>query len=181
MTFKKGESFETKEQRIMIRRTQAILQDQSGIALVIALLMMIMLTLIGLGSIFSSTFEIKLSGNKRGSTDAFYAADSGVQVIMANIKNFDLPGQYEDNKYNPFTDEDNPNPNPTKARIIMEYIPDQHGAPRGSGFSATHFEFLYYTINSSGQDQTEISPVKSTCTVEQKVVRLVPTLQGGGY
>jgi hypothetical protein len=179
MTFRKGEFLEVKEQRIMIRRTHAILQDQSGIALVIALLMMIMLTLIGLGSIFSSTFEIKLSGNKRGSTDAFYAADSGVQVIMANIGNFDLPGKYEDNKYDPFTDGDNPNP--TKAKVIIEYIADQHGAPRGSGFSATHFEFLYYTINSSGQDQTEISPVKSTCIVEQKVVRLVPTLQGGGY
>ena len=164
---------------MMIKRTQTLLQDQSGIALVIALLMMIMLTLIGLGSIFSSTFEIKLSGNKRGSTDAFYAADSGVQVIMANIENFDMPGKYEENKYDPFTDENNPNP--TKARVVIEHIPDQHGAPRGSGFSATHFEFLYYTIHSSGQDQTEISPVKSTCTVEQKVVRLVPTLQGGGY
>jgi len=163
----------------MIRRTHTILQDQSGVALVIALLMMIMLTLIGLGSIFSSTFEIKLSGNKRGSTDAFYAADSGVQVIMANIENFDLPGKYADNKYDPFTDTNNPNP--TNATVIMEYIPDQHGAPRGSGFSATHFEFLYYTIHSSGQDQTEISTVKSTCAIDQKVVRLVPTLQGGGY
>jgi len=179
MTFGKGEFLEMKERMMMIKRTQTLLQDQSGIALVIALLMMIMLTLIGLGSIFSSTFEIKLSGNKRGSTDAFYAADSGVQVIMANIENFDMPGKYEENKYDPFTDENNPNP--TKARVVIEHIPDQHGAPRGSGFSATHFEFLYYTIHSSGQDQTEISPVKSTCTVEQKVVRLVPTLQGGGY
>jgi hypothetical protein len=179
MTFGKGEFLEMKERMMMIKRTQTLLQDQSGIALVIALLMMIMLTLIGLGSIFSSTFEIKLSGNKRGSTDAFYAADSGVQVIMANIENFDMPGKYVDNQYDPFTDPSNPNP--TKAKVVLQHIPDQHGAPRGSGFSATHFEFLYYTIHSSGQDQTEISPVKSTCTVEQKVVRLVPTLQGGGY
>ena len=71
------------------------------------------------------------------------------------------------------------NPNPTKAAVVITHIPDQHGSPRGSGFSATHFEFVYYVIDSTGQDQIEFSPVKSACTVEQKVVRLVPTLQGG--
>lgn len=162
---------------MMIKRTQTLLQDQSGIALVIALLMMIMLTLIGLGSIFSSTFEIKLSGNKRGSTDAFYAADSGVQVIMANIENFDMPGKYVDNQYDPFTDPSNPNP--TKAKVTVYYVPDQYGSPRGMGYSATNFEFLYYRINATGQDQTDMNPIKSACTMEEKVVRLVPTLQGG--
>jgi type IV pilus assembly protein PilX len=161
----------------MIRKTTNILSNENGAALVIALMMMIMLTLIGLGSIFTSTFEVKLSGNKRGSTNAFYAADSGVQVIMANIENFDLPGKYEDNQYDPFTDP--ANSNVTKAAVVITHIPDQHGSPRGSGFSATHFEFIYYVIDSTGQDQIEFSPVKSACTVEQKVVRLVPTLQGG--
>ncbi len=94
----------------MLRKTTNILTNEKGAALVIALMMMIMLTLVGLGSIFTSTFEVKLSGNKRGSTNAFYAADSGVQVIMANIENFDLPGKYEDNQYDPFTDPANPNP-----------------------------------------------------------------------
>ena len=161
----------------MIRKTTNLLTKEKGAALVIALMMMIMLTLIGLGSIFTSTFEVKLSGNKRGSTNAFYAADSGIQVIMANIDNFNLPGKYVDNKYDPFTDP--ANSNVTKAAVVITHIPDQHGSPRGSGFSATHFEFIYYVIDSTGQDQIEFSPVKSACTVEQKVVRLVPTLQGG--
>ena len=161
----------------MIRKTTNILTNENGAALVIALMMMIMLTLIGLGSIFTSTFEVKLSGNKRGSTNAFYAADSGIQVIMANIDNFNLPGKYVDNKYDPFTDP--ANSNVTKAAVVITHIPDQHGSPRGSGFSATHFEFIYYVIDSTGQDQIEFSPVKSACTVEQKVVRLVPTLKGG--
>ena len=161
----------------MLRKTTNILTNENGAALVIALMMMIMLTLVGLGSIFTSTFEVKLSGNKRASTNAFYAADSGVQVIMANIDNFNLPGKYVDNKYDPFTDP--LNLNPTKAAVEITHIPDQHGSPRGSGFSATHFEFMYYIIDSTGQDQIEFSAVKSACTVEQKVVRLVPTLQGG--
>ena len=161
----------------MEKGMKRIIRDQSGAALVIALLMMVTLTLIGLGSIFTSTFEIKVAGNKRGSTDAFYAADSGVQVLLANIKNFDLPGKYTDNKFNPFADPGNPNPTQVKATIY--HIPEQYGAPRAAGVSATHFEFLYFHIHTAGQDQTELSSVKSTCSIEEKVVRLVPTMQGG--
>lgn len=62
------------------------LKDESGVALVIALIMIIVLTLIGLASIFTSTFEISLSGNKRTSTDAFYLAEtrSNTAAIMIN-------------------------------------------------------------------------------------------------
>ncbi len=68
-------------------------KNQSGSALVIALIMMIVLTLIGLASMFTSTFEIKLSGNKRASTDSFYAAEGGVQATLANPANF-TPSSY---------------------------------------------------------------------------------------
>ena len=69
----------------MVTQTGNIFKNQSGVALVIALIMLIVMTLIGLASTFTSTFEIKLSGNKRSSTDAFFAADSGVEVVKANI------------------------------------------------------------------------------------------------
>jgi hypothetical protein len=160
----------------MATMTSKIWKDQSGAALVIALLMMITLTLIGMGAIFTSTFEVQISGNKRGSTDAFYAAESGLQVALANINNFN-PASYVDNRYNPFT---NPsNPNPTHATVSIDYLPNQHGAPRGLGVSSMNFEFMYFNIQSIGQDQTASAPVRSTTTLQQKVVRLVPTLQGG--
>lgn len=160
-------------------------REQSGAALVIALIMMIVLTLIGLGSIFTSIFEIKLSGNKRGSTDAFFAADSGVQVVMANVQNFDLPGKYDVGDKYPYSKDpavlaDLDNTNPTRADIIIYHNTTQSGAPRGMGFSATgNYGFMYYLIESKGQDQIELSPVKSTCTIQEKVVRLIPTMQGG--
>jgi hypothetical protein len=156
--------------------TKKIWTDQSGAALVIALLMMIVLTLVGMGAIFTSTFEVQMSGNKRGSTDSFYAAESGLQVALANIDDFN-PTRYVDNRYNPFTDPSNPNP--THATVSIDYLPNQHGAPRGLGVSATNFEFMYFNIQSIGQDQTASTPVRSTNTLQQKVVRLVPTLQGG--
>ena len=153
-------------------------KDQSGVALVLALIMIVILTLIGLASTYTSTFEMKLSGNKRGTTDAFYAADSGIQVVVANVDNFSLPGKYDvDNKYDPFTDPKNPNP--TKAKVLIQYDTTQEGSPRGSGFSAISFEFRHFVIDSKGQDQMDLGLVKSASEIEEKVVRLVPTLQGG--
>ena len=160
----------------MPTRRKKVWNDQSGTALVIALLMMVVLTLIGMGAIFTSTFEVQVAGNKRASTNAFYAAESGLQVTTANISNFNTSG-YVDNRYNPFT---NPsNPNPTSAMVAIRYLPNQHGAPRGLGVSATNFEFMYFAIESTGQDQIQTGSGRSTTELEQKVVRLVPTLQGG--
>ncbi len=161
----------------MSSKAHFILEDQSGVALVIALIMIVVLTLVGLASTYTSTFEMKLSGNKRGTTDAFYAADGGVQVTIANIENFSLPGKYVDNKYDPFTDPNNHNT--TNAKVIIQYDTTQEGSPRGSGFSAISFEYKHFLIDSTGRDQTDIGLMRSACEVEEKVVRLVPTLQGG--
>jgi Tfp pilus assembly protein PilX len=159
-------------------KNSSILESQAGAALVIAMIMMIVLTLIGLASIFTSTFEIKISGNKRCSTNAFYAADSGVQAVVARVENFN-PTSYNPTtlQYNPFTDANNINP--TSAQVTNTYDTIQQGPPRGYGFSALNFEFEHFTVASTGRDQTDLNPIRSTSTIQEKVVRLVPTLQGG--
>ena len=156
-------------------KSNSILENQSGAALVIALIMMIVLTLIGLASIFTSTFDIKISGNKRGSTDAFYGADSGIQVLVARVENFN-PSTHN-YPYNPFTDVNNINY--TNAQATITYDTTQQGPPRGYGFSALNFEFEHFLVASTGKDSTDINPIRSTCTIQEKLVRLVPTLQGG--
>jgi hypothetical protein len=163
----------------MMIRAVDIFKNQSGAALVIALILLIVITLISLASSFTSIFEIKLAGNKRASTDAFFAADSGIQVVVSNISNFDLPGKYDvGNQY--CYSKDASNSNPTKADITIHYDSTQAGAPRGLGFSATgNYEFMHYTIDSTGKDQMDLNLLKSTCALQQKVVRLVPTQQGG--
>lgn len=161
----------------MMTKTFSVFKEESGVALVMALLMIVILTLIGIASTYTSVFEIKLSGNKRGSTDAFYSADSGVQVVVANVENFSLPGKYVDDKYDPFTDPNNPNP--TKAKVTITHDITQSGSPRGIQMSAIHFGFEHFWIESTGSDQSDLTPIRSTCAVEEKIVRLVPTLQGG--
>jgi len=180
----------------MLIKKGMFLKDQSGAAIVVALIMIIILTLIGLASTFTSNFEIKLSGNKRASTDAFYTADAGVQLALVNIANFNLPGNYE--AVNPATlpvdlqndliDSKFSNPalflpegvNFTDPPKVTVYHTTRTSAPRGSGFSATgQIEYEHYLIDSIGSDQIEISLLRSNSQVREKVVRLIPTLQGG--
>ena len=62
-----------------------ILLKQEGVALVIALLMLLILTLIGISSISTTTFEAGISGNERVRADAFYAAEAGIQVAINQV------------------------------------------------------------------------------------------------
>ena len=61
------------------------LREKKGIAIIIALLMLLVLTLIGISSITTTNFETNLSGNERLKTDAFYAAEAGIQVGINQI------------------------------------------------------------------------------------------------
>jgi hypothetical protein len=157
-------------------KAKKMIKDESGVVLVLALIMIMVLALIGLGTSYNSIIEINLSGNKRGTTDAFYGADSGSQVVMANVENFNVE-KFVSDKYDPFTDASNPNV--TKAKVVIEHYPDSKGSPRGFGISAVNFNFEHYMVESTGDDGLDLSTIKSTCTIDQKVVRLVPTNQGG--
>lgn len=132
-------------------------------ALVIALIMMVVLTLIGLASTFTSTFEIMLSGEKRRSTDAFYGADSGGNVLVLRYKNFE-PGR---SNYDPFTDPANSNPTNVLARI--DFDPLKIGPPEGESFN---HDYAYFWVESRGDDRTGMA-MKSTCTVNLNVFRVL--------
>src|SRR5512137_1006454 len=64
---------------------RSVLKDQNGVALVVALIMLLVLTLIGMSSISSSYYETKISGNDRFGTAAFYAAKGGVEVGINRV------------------------------------------------------------------------------------------------
>lgn len=79
---------------MVTKRIDTKRKNQSGAALVIAMIMMIVLTLIGLASTFTSIFESKLSGNKRESTGAFFAAEAGLEAVKTDMTNFDTTISY---------------------------------------------------------------------------------------
>lgn len=179
----------------MDSRNHSILEDQSGVALVIAIMMLLVLTLIGTASIMTSTHEIKLSGSKRGSTDAFYATDGGIQSVLTEIDNFDLSARFVpvDSKTVPddlkdqsidsrFSSPSLPLPEGVSfidpPKITIFHI-QQMNAPRGSGFSAISFEYEHFIVDSVGTDQRDLGLVKSSSHIREKIVNVRPTPQGG--
>ncbi len=62
-------------------------KDQKGVALVVALVMLLVLTLIGMASISSTLYESKITGNERFGAAAFYAAKGGVDVGISRLPN----------------------------------------------------------------------------------------------
>jgi hypothetical protein len=62
-----------------------ILRSKRGFALIIALLVLLVLTLIGISAINTTTFETSISGNERVGTDAFYAAEAGIQIGLNQL------------------------------------------------------------------------------------------------
>ncbi|HVP79989.1 MAG TPA: PilX N-terminal domain-containing pilus assembly protein [Thermodesulfobacteriota bacterium] len=170
------------------------MQNQSGTALVIALVILVVLTLISLSSSLTSVTEIKLSGNKRGSTDAFYTADGGVQATVAKLSNFDaatytaIPntGTVSQNIINQQVDTlltQTNNSNGSKVEFadgvvftapptVVIYHQNNTAPPVGLPFGGgTQFE--YYIVDSVGADQADsISPSRSE--VVTTVLRLIP-------
>jgi hypothetical protein len=117
-----------------------ILRDQKGVALIVALIMLLVLTLIGMSSISSSFFESKISGNDRFGAAAFYAAKGGVDVginrlpdISAYSGNIGSDETYRSGKMTPAT------PQP------LVYF----GAMGRPGYDVT-WEFRRYQINATG-------------------------------
>ena len=57
------------------------LNEEKGFVLLTALLIMIILTLVGLGAILNSSVEINISRNERLQKDSLFAADAGIQTV----------------------------------------------------------------------------------------------------
>ncbi len=63
----------------------SLLKNGQGLALIIALLILLVLTIIGISAINTATFETSISGNERVGTDAFYASEAGIQIGLNQL------------------------------------------------------------------------------------------------
>jgi hypothetical protein len=178
-------------------KMNTILRNQSGVALVLALIMIIVITLIALATSYTSIFEITMSGNKRGLTDAFYAADAGINILTSNptisfnLVNFiPLPSNTGSINNTPFGNLPIPyNSLPTSSIPIsvtgsITYFSNLSGPPRGSGWSATASNYAYYQVQCTGIDSAVngvIGVAGAQATVQEEVTQIIPlTQQQGG-
>ncbi len=114
--------------------------NEKGVALVIALIILLVMTLIGMASISSSVFEAKISGNDRFGTVAFYAAKGGAERGISQLPNLNAysdnigDGTYRSGRMSDGGCRD------------LEYV----GAMGRPGYDI-NWEFKRYRVNATGQ------------------------------
>jgi Tfp pilus assembly protein PilX len=59
--------------------------NERGVVLIVALMLLLVLTIIGISSISTTSFDNIISGNERLSSTAFYASEAGIQVGLNQI------------------------------------------------------------------------------------------------
>lgn len=118
-----------------------IQENEDGSALVIALVMLVLLTLIGISASTTSEIELKISGNDKLHKMAFYTAESGWQV----------GANWLDSNYPPVVSSTSVAPTgmPSNNTLTYSYSTTFDGAVFAPGYS-TEFRRFMYTINSTG-------------------------------
>ena len=97
------------------------LREEKGIALVIGMLLLLIVTLIGISALNNSTYDLLISGNERASVQAFYVAEAGINELM---------GRFRDGAIDQIPDSAPSNPNwkvrlakyPGKGAIQIGYV-----------------------------------------------------------
>ena len=119
----------------------SLLKNQKGVALVVALIMLLILTFLGMSSISSTVFEAKISGNERVGSTAFYATSAGVEVGISRLPDITAysgtVGSDESYRSGRLTDS---SPQPQKSLGLM----------LKPGFETT-WEFKRFQINATGE------------------------------
>lgn len=64
---------------------KTVMRNENGVVLIIALLILLVLTLIGINAISTTTLENSISGSERFGMDAFYASEAGIQVGLDQL------------------------------------------------------------------------------------------------
>jgi len=129
------------------------LRSESGVVLVVALLLLLVLSLIGIISISTTSFENIISGNERAASAAFYAADGGVEAGVEQL----------------------PKPDPIPVTSLgndSSYWggnPQDKGAPQGitllgeyprPGYDLASWEFKWFRVNASGESFGAVKEVE---------------------
>jgi len=161
------------------------LGSERGTALVLALVMLALMSILGALALNTSTTEVSISGNYRSSQQAFYAAERAVEYAMTNEEIFDTIGT---GSIDLVADADTTNATATTLDDHLANIDAATGnsgldpggvnqvtyltsgaLPPGTGSDPTYFQSRYYIINVTSQ-----GPGGTSTRVESQVARIVP-------
>ena len=146
-----------------------ILDDESGTALVIAMVFLGLLTTIGLYSLLNSTTELTSSARYRGDKEAFYAAEGALEYVKGDGYYFTTKGTLN------FPDNNHPT---AAARSLQAAGTDAGGSvkylnngnpPPGYGFSVKDTMSGYFVIEATGTSGSGMQNVQ-----EEGVAKILP-------
>jgi hypothetical protein len=161
------------------------LGNERGTALVLALVMLALMSILGALALSTSTTEVSISGNYRSSQQAFYAAERAVEYAMTNEEIFDSIGMgsidlvgdadttgatatsLDDHLANITADTGNSGLDPAGVNQVV-YLASGN-LPPGTGSDPTYFQARYYIVNVTAQ-----GPNGTSARVESQVARIVP-------
>lgn len=129
------------------------IQNDSGIAMILVLLVLVILTFMGLSGLLTSSDEIILSGNFKGGRQTFFASEGGINYVFQDSNYFNQTSYAgEGSSY--------PGGFPRAGIDLCSNDTDATGAvsfmasgppPVGSGTSVKTHKADYYTITSTGR------------------------------
>ena len=124
-----------------------LLTNQNGAALVTSVMLLSLLSIIGMSAMNNSDIELKIAGNERTATEAFYLAEAGIEHAFAQLKvdigsdNFaSFKNDYESN-FSVYSVADSAGTKQNeqtlgngKYKILLQYIDDEKVTLKSEGF-----------------------------------------------
>ena len=129
---------------IKLRHRSSVLKSEQGLALVIVIMVVALLLCIMAAGLVSTSTDLKITGRYKVGNQAFYAADTGVQVGVSQITG-------------------STDPNPVTFNGIVDTIPFSgqtkfvgtnpmpgFSLGSGTGYNPSGYDFYQYQINVTG-------------------------------
>lgn len=138
--------------RLSILWHSDVCQNEDGVALILVMVMLVMLTFIGLAALSTSSTELFLSANYRRGREAFQLAEGMAEEALVDNTNFIVPaggpGTTSALAAGTVTDTDPSNNQTVTARGTVTYT-STGPAPAGSGMG-TKVKANYFIVDTNG-------------------------------
>jgi len=134
-------------------------QKQSGAALVVGLILLVVLTLMALSSMNTATLDLVMAGNEQYRGRAFTASESGIEQSLVNYGAFDSTKDYSGTSTTTGNGNDSFIYNITRPNsgVVM---------PPPSGSSAGEYGAIYFTVSSTGKSDRSSGAVNTQDLLE---------------
>ena len=137
----------------MTRQNFVMRTRQSGAVLIVAMILLVVLTLLGVTAMNTTSLQERISSNTQEAVHAFHAAETGLNQAFADNLAFDITSTYTGGA-TPATF--------AGAADSAAYLPTFLGfspPPPGSLYSATSFQAAHFNFRATGISETNLSTV----------------------